>query len=348
LAITYHAGRRIQGTSTDATAVSGGWKELARTTLGSAGDTIDVSSLADKRYYMILDSLISTGAINSLARFNNDSGSSYAWRESHNGTSDGAYGSRTEGELEHGSGNDSDWFSVQYVSNLAAKEKLVITHGIKQDATGAGNAPQRNETIYKWANTSNAIDQYTMTNGGAGSYDTGSECVVLGWDPDDTHTDNFWEELASVDLSGGVSDNLSSGTFTAKKYLWVQCFLQKDTNTIDTNITFNNDTGSNYARRKSSNGGSDATSINQNWFATGGDDANSFHNYFIINNASNEKLLTGVKVDASATGAGTAPERSEYVVKWANTSNQITEIDFDNAGAGNFGTKSLIKVWGSN
>jgi hypothetical protein len=35
----------------------------------------------------------------------------------------------------------------------------------------------------------------------AGTFNTGSQkLVVLGWDPADTHTSNFWEELASVEL----------------------------------------------------------------------------------------------------------------------------------------------------
>ena len=57
MAITYHAGRRIQGTAADRAevpAVSGGWKEVGRTTLGSANQFIDVESLPDKRYYMML------------------------------------------------------------------------------------------------------------------------------------------------------------------------------------------------------------------------------------------------------------------------------------------------------
>jgi hypothetical protein len=52
MAIKYLSGERIQATSTDfagTPAISGGWKEVGRTTLGSAGDTIDVSSIPDKR-----------------------------------------------------------------------------------------------------------------------------------------------------------------------------------------------------------------------------------------------------------------------------------------------------------
>ena len=44
--------------------VIGGWVELGRTTLGAAADTITVSSLADKRYYMILNSNLASGTIN--------------------------------------------------------------------------------------------------------------------------------------------------------------------------------------------------------------------------------------------------------------------------------------------
>ena len=62
--VEWLAGNRIRGTNAERTsttgfnsipAVAGGWVELGRTTLGSAGDDITVSSLADKRYYMILN-----------------------------------------------------------------------------------------------------------------------------------------------------------------------------------------------------------------------------------------------------------------------------------------------------
>ena len=48
----------------------------------------------------------------------------------------------------------------------------------------------------------------------------------------------------------------------------------------------------------------------------------------------------------AGTGAGTAPDRTEYTAKWANTSSQITSINFANSDPGSFGTKSFIKVWG--
>ena len=68
---------------------------------------------------------------------------------------------------------------------------------------------------------------------------------------------------------------------------------------------------------------------------------------FVVNNASNEKLCIYNVIHNGTSGAGTAPNRQEWVGKWANTSDQITEIDISPDG-GNLDTGSFIKVWGSN
>ena len=62
----------------------------------------------------------------------------------------------------------------------------------------------------------------------------------------------------------------------------------------------------------------------------------------------NEKLVISHTIESNTAGAGNAPARAENVSKWANTSNQITEIDIQNGESGDFGTNSFIKVWGSN
>ena len=342
--------KRIVGTETDRVgvdAVTGGWKEVGRTTLGSAGDTIDVTSLPDKRYYMILMDYRDTGGqINTNMTINNDTGNNYARRWSTDGATDSTQTSRNS--MNHGHYTANDGYAVAYLSNVSSKEKLLLSHSVANNSgTGAGTAPNRNEFVGKWANTSNVVSSIKHTNSDTGSFTSGSEVVVLGYDASDTHTDNFWEELASVELSS-ASDNFSSGTFTAKKYLWVQVFL-KASGSINTDFTFNNDTGSNYSERWSINGGSDGTATSStklDMLST--TSYNEFANMFIINNSSNEKLVITHQIGEEGSGAGTAPRRQELVGKWSNTSSQITEIDFTNVQTGDFDSGSFIKVWGSN
>ena len=346
--MSYLDSKRIVGTNAQRDTfadVAGGWKELGRHTLGSNTAPITVSSLPNKRYYMVLRSW--SGNTGLYERFNNDSGSNYASRRSTNGGTDSTLTSQSAFPWGNAGYTTTPNFAIDYVANLASKEKLGQRLWAMQMTAGAGTAPDRAEIAYKWVNTSDAINRMDMPVG-SGTLDSGSEMVVLGYDPDDTHTDNFWEELASVDLSGGTADDISSGTFTAKKYLWVQCFMEQDTSSITGNVTFNSDTGSNYSRRRSNNGSSDSTGTNESSIdVRGGETKNRFENMFIINNSAQEKLVIGHMVVTTAGGSN-APDRTEYVAKWANTSSQITSINFNNIDPGNYGTKSFIKVWGSN
>ena len=350
MAIEWLAGNRLRGTTAERpnfglpSGSVGGWVELGRTTLGGAADSISVSSLSDKRYYMFLLDKPTTGDSSFRCRLNSDSGTNYARRYSINGGTDTT---ATSQDSMYFSANQShDEFSVGYLANLSAKEKLVLGHTVAEGGAGAGNDPERSEFTAKWTNTSSAVDEITAVNLGSGSYNTGSELVVLGWDPADSHTTNFWEELASVELSS-AGDNLSTGTFTAKKYLWVQVFL-KASGSINTDFTFNNDTGSNYSERWSINGGADGTATSSTKLdMLSSTSYNEFANMFIINNSSNEKLVITHQIGEEGSGAGTAPRRQELVGKWSNTSSQITEIDFTNAVTGDFDSGSIVKVWGA-
>jgi len=323
----------------------GGWVELGRTTLGSAGDSITVGSLANKRYYMVLSNLFATGGnINGRYVLNADTGANYATRISTDGGADATVTSGNN-DLFVSPAAANPIFSVGYFSNYSTKEKLAITHSCLRSTAGAGTAPSRAEHAGKHAQTTNPITSIEAYNGSTGDFNTGSEVVVLGYDPADTHTTNFWEELASVNASGS-STNLSSGTITAKKYLWVQAWLKNSTSHT-TAMTFNNDTTT-YAYRLSDNGAADSTSTSQAdislYSAT---TTPIFVNMFIINNSANEKLVIGHTINQNTAGAATEPNRRQFVGKYDNTAAQITEIDLDSS-SGNWDSSSIIKVWGAN
>jgi|LWDU01.1.fsa_nt_gi hypothetical protein len=357
MTISYHSGERIQATSTDfgtdgagIPAISGGWKELGRTTLGSSADTIDVSSLPDKRYYMILRDLQDTGGtIDHYIRMGNstiDTGSNYAVRVSQNGGADSTLTSQTN-FYDFYARASYPKFSMGYLANLAGKEKLYTGHIVEQNTAGAGNVPARHEIVGKWSNTSNPMDIHRSWNqSGTGSYASGSEVVVLGWDDTDTHTTNFWEELASVE-GDGSSATLDSGTITAKKYLWVQSFTEPSINSTS-QWQVNSDTGANYTERISTDGSVDGTNVNNTVINIANTSPYpSFANIFIINNSANEKLFIGNWVGQNTAGAGNAPMRRENASKWVTTGSQITSIQNVLSG-GVHGSNSIIKVWGSN
>ena len=328
----------------------GGWVELGRTTLGSAGDTITVSGLADKRYYMLLRNNFNSGAVRTGLRLGSgsiDTGNNYTNRRSNIGGSDATNTStnRIVGD-EDGAVID---FNVEYLANLSGEEKLILRHQVTQETAGAGNAPRRTEMVAKWSNTSNPIDTIQSINTESGSFDTNSEIVVLGWDPTDSHTTNFWEELASVDLTAGAAATLSSGTITAKKYLWVQYYTNSIASSTRPDLIFNSDTGSNYSNRYCYNGTESVAASENSHFAGVSANTNPFFaNFFIINNSANEKLSTGHGISTGGSGAGTAiVQRFELAQKWTNTSSQITNITLTNDASANFGTSTYLKVWGS-
>ena len=328
----------------------GGWVELGRTTLGSAAASINVSSLANKRYLMVLMDHGRTGTGAGGTNLNGDTGSNYAFRYSINGAADSTGVSDTR--IFNQSNGSNVWrdFMVSYMANYSTKEKLVIEH-LVENQNGAANAPDRFETFGKHAQTSNPISSVQQTTNT--TYTTGSEIVVLGWDPADTHTDNFWTELASVNWSSGAT--IDSGVFTAKKYLWIQAYLDSDTTGGYDRIRVGNatiDTGANYSGRYSIDGGADGTQVSSadNFFPSDGAGSASrkvFTNIFVVNVSANEKLFIGSSIFYYTAGAGTAPRRTEWVMKWANTSNQINRVDF-NRSAGNYEGSTTLRVWGSN
>ena len=202
MTITYHSGERIQATQADfdgTPAVSGGWKELGRT---SNSALPDVTGLADKRYLMFLNFQESNASRPVVSmRVNGDTGSNYARRGSANGLTDYTNTSQTSvmvGGQPQGDTTTVPYFTVGYIANLAGKEKLAICNNALSYQLGAGSSEplERRETVFKWSNTSDAVDQLSILTTAGGSFNTNGELVVLGWDESDTHTDNFWEELA--------------------------------------------------------------------------------------------------------------------------------------------------------
>ena len=352
MAIQYLSGNRATGTASDRTGMTTysakSWVELGRTTLSSAGDSINVASLstANYPYLMVLTHGIESGVIIPSYQFNGDTGNNYAIRHNINGGSDGTATSQGKIQWQNAGTADTN-FGVGNIINKSAQETLVIQSTVKSD-TGASNAPNREELAGKWANT-NSITSVNVMNTQSGDFASGSECVVLGSKSSGTDTSkaSFWQELADVELSSAAS-SIDSGTFTAKKYLWIEFSGVGSNGSSYPRLRFNSDSGNNFAYRQSMDGGSDNTQTSQNHMNTTGNVGafNHYFNSFVVNKSNKEKLVITQGVDSNTAGAGNAPRRREVVGKWANTSDSITSVQVLDLGSYNFSSATL-KVWGS-
>lgn len=158
------------------------YQEIARTTLGVAGDTITVSSIPARSYLAIVISIIATGGtIDSGLKFNNDSGANYSQAGSSNGAAYADSVSAANIPLEPGA-LAQNWHGIIYSTNFAAQEKIGYHKIVQSGGAGAAVAPDFRDAFNKWANTSAQINRVDVINTGTGDFAIGSEVIVLGHD----------------------------------------------------------------------------------------------------------------------------------------------------------------------
>lgn len=157
----------------------------------------------------------------------------------------------------------------------------------------------------------------------------------------------FYVELDRTTL-GSSGDNIEVAAFAARENLRLIIHLIPTGGVILSNITFNNDTGNNYARRFSADGSAEQTSVSAAsiGFTTSASEE-MFITIDIINKSANIKLFHLMTDETGGAAASVAPSRRVLSGKWVNTSAQITTIDITNTGAGSYATGSEVIVLGS-
>ena len=346
--VEYLDGGRIQGISAlVSTPPQTSWKELDRVTLSSAGDTINTGSFTAKDNLMVLMFLHGNTAPYAELTFNDSSGNQYAERYSDDGGSDGTRTNKALIQLGTGGALNRDTYIILNIANLASQEKLVMMKTVEQDSTGA-NAPERQEVVAKWVNTSDQITSIKVHDTRSGhDFNTGSQIVVLGYNNDEADSGtNFWQEIGSFDFSSGTT-GINNESFAAKKYLMFKWYFTSGSGGSGQYIRYNNDTGGNYARRHSIDGASDGTATSDSEIYISPSTGAREHQgvLYVVNVANKEKLGINETMTAQS-GAGNAPQRRETVSKWRNTSSQITSITFSSGNSASY-TSGVLKVYGA-
>lgn len=149
-------------------------------------------------------------------------------------------------------------------------------------------------------------------------------------------------EIRRVTL-GSAGDLISLTSIPARKYLRVIINTPNSGQTRHV-IRFNNDSGSNYSYRTSTNGGADSTSGTQSAIIISPSSSDPKYTVMDIINVSTEEKKIMSRNWSGSTGASGVPARVEGYGKWANTSTQITRIDIINDGTGDFAIGSEAVV----
>ena len=151
-------------------------------TLGSAGDTLQITDLTAYKFNLFMFHEIESTANNANERltFNNNSNTVYAERKSSSGAADATNTSQAYANL---GANSHDEFGICHTVSISGEEKLAIYFGVGRQTAGAANAPERVEQVFKFVPSPDAdITRIDINNTDTGDYDTGSNLSALGTD----------------------------------------------------------------------------------------------------------------------------------------------------------------------
>lgn len=161
------------------------WQELANVELSSAGDTLDTSTITAKKYLWIQAFIPEGAGHHGYIYFNGDDGGSnnnYARRGSINGGND--ITTTDDDEINWSHDTNTAKYLNMFVINISDKEKLCIAEYMDYGSSGAGNAPNRIEWVYKWVNTSAQISSVKLYNNKASSNDFPIGTTLKVWGSD--------------------------------------------------------------------------------------------------------------------------------------------------------------------
>lgn len=154
-----------------------------------------------------------------------------------------------------------------------------------------------------------------------------------------------WARNGTPNTLGSAGDDIDIIDLTAYKF---NIFLhhQIKTGNCQGNWTFNNNSNSVYANRWSANGGADGTATSATYF----DSNRGITNFadilgvmYLCSISGEEKLAIYPMCWGGLTGAGNAPERIEFVMKFVPSPDaDITRVDINNNQTGSFDTGSNL------
>lgn len=152
-----------------------------------------------------------------------------------------------------------------------------------------------------------------------------------------------WQKNGTPNTLGSPGDDADITDLEAKifnQFLWHELV----SGGVSSELNFNNNVNTVYASRTNNDGGSDNTATSQDNLALGLAGNDLFIVFNVISIPGEEKLGISHFISAG-TGAGTVPQRREYVFKFVPSPDaDITRIDFNNISGGSYDTNTNISA----
>lgn len=201
-----------------------------------------------------------------------------------------------------------------------------ITNATLSADTITGFTTSTTGTIYGLAITSGTISGSSLTSGSVTTSQIASATLTasnVNWT---TSGQIWWQEMARQSISAVTNQTVS---FTARQYLRVMIYISATSSASSAaQITFNGDSGANYAQVQNTNGTTaNATSGTNIQLDTQANQYARWYIFDIINLSASEKVAVFSTAQQTGTGAGVAPGYRIGNAKWANTSTQISSLN---------------------
>ena len=150
-------------------------------TLTGTDDNIEVTSMDNNKFNVILSHTLPSGNIASYMSFNSSTAGEYAYRQWENNGGDSTATGQTVVVYDTG-GSANDKFEITYICDISGHNKLCIGFGIARGGSGAGTNVLRGDYIWKRANNSTITTVENDTSAQTGTFAIGSNISALGSD----------------------------------------------------------------------------------------------------------------------------------------------------------------------
>jgi hypothetical protein len=159
-----------------------------------------------------------------------------------------------------------------------------------------------------------------------------------------------WAKNGTPSTLGSAGDVMTISDLTASKFNQFMCHVI-GSGAMSLGGTFNNSTGSEYARRREENGDADYTEVSQTVMSLGlgGGGIDKLCITYAVKISGEEGLVISDVVGQNVAGAGSAPTRENNFCKWvpSTLTDTIDRFDFDNGAAGDYLISSNLSALGS-